>query len=618
MPTNATTTLTHVTKTKNMQATHSNLKSAPSFRIWLSLITLVLLIPFTSVHAATLTSVVNRNQVGLNETLTLLVTFDNQVNEDALDLSPLYQNFEILGISPNTSSSVSIINGQATREASTSWRVTLLPRNKGNLTIPSLIVEGARSQAITISVSAVPQGDANSTPLSATINVSSNAVLPEEQILVTILLSAANNVGDLNAPPLQIDGAEVVQLGQDVQRKINNGISRQEITLRYAVFAQTPGTLNIPALIFSGSEGGRTSIFTNRGRQVVARTTPKSITVTPIPQTSLKPWLVANDISISADWAGDVQNIRVGEPITRSVSIVARGQKAEAIPPLLSSSQSSAYQSYQDQAQLKTDTLNSGIQGTRIESEAIIANTEGELVLEEQRLQYWNARTNKIETAVLPAQTLEVLPAIVSNSSTTPNTVNTNTNNLEQHSAPPSLFEQQTGIRVSPVSPKLWQWLSAILAMLCLAQALYIFKTRGTRNTQTDSAESSIPESATEKEAWANFIAQLKSKTLKNEHVDSKDVAALRKLLQVWTNVFFEQAVSIDSISELLSHEAAIQLRSIDSQAFSNATNDALNLDLVTKELSLLRKRYRNSSRSKSLMKSRQKAESLPALYPRG
>ena len=599
-----------------MQASHSNLiKSPHSLRTWLSFIVLVLFVPFTNAYAATLTSVVDRNQIGLNETLTLLVTFNDQTDNDSLDLSPLYQNFEILGISPNSSSSVSIINGQATREASTSWRVTLLPRKKGNLTIPSLNVESARSQAITISVSAVPQGDSISAPLSATINVSSNSVLPEEQLLVTILLSAANNVGDLNGPPLQIDGAEVVQLGQDVQRKIDNGIARQEVTLRYAVFAQSPGTLDIPALTFSGSEGGRTSIFTNRGRQVIARTRPKSITVNPTPQTTLKPWLVANDISISADWAGDVQSIRVGEPITRSVNIVAQGQKAEAIPPLLSSSQSTAYQSYQDQAQLQTDTLSSGIMGTRTESEAIIANTEGKLILEEQRLQYWNSRTNKIETAVLPEQTIVVLPAMVSNASPRSNSDSvTNTNSLDQLIAPPSLLEQQTGIRVSPDSLKLWQWLSVVLAVLCLAQSLYIFKTRGTRTTTTNAAKSSVPDSAKENEAWANFVAQLKSKNLKSQRVESKDVAVLRKSLQDWANVFFDQAISMESIAELLSDDAAIQLRSIDSQAFSSTANGQLELDQVTKELRLLRKRYLRSSPTGG----KRVSEPLPTLYPRG
>ena len=106
----------------------------PTAMLWVGML-LVLTWSSTLTYAqnATLTSVVNRNSIGLNESFMLLVRYTDQVSSDTLDVSPLQRDFEILGITPNSSSSVSIINGQTTREATTSWRITLLPNRSGTL-----------------------------------------------------------------------------------------------------------------------------------------------------------------------------------------------------------------------------------------------------------------------------------------------------------------------------------------------------------------------------------------------------------------------------------------------------------------------------------------------------
>jgi hypothetical protein len=430
-------------------------------------------------------------------------------------------------------------------------------------------------------------------------------------------LSAASNVGDLSGPPLQIDGAEVTQLSQDVQRKIDNGIARQEITLRYAVFAQSPGTLDIPMLTFSGSEGGSASIFSNRNRQVVARTQAKTIIVQQTPSPSPKPWLIADELKITSEWVGDVTKLRVGEPITRRISITANGQKAEAIPPLLTASASDYYQSYQDQAQLQTTTDSSGVMGVRTESEAIIVNAEGKLVLPEQKLSFWSARSGQIETAILPTQTLDVLPAVVSTA--IPNQVKSAEAKQAQAMTGTSVTSAQQQTNFSSLDLHLWQWACVILSIVCIAQALYIYLSATTRNVTTKSPTLNSLASATEKEAWSDLLKQLKlhNKNFANNNpTNVSDVRALRIAVQNWGTIVLGNSTSLDSIATKLSNDSAAQLKMIDRLAFADAPESKLDVAILSKDLSILRKTLTLGEASNTRVVTGRPSQPLPKLYP--
>ncbi len=572
----------------------------------------LLLLSSLSVQAATLTSVVNRNQVGLNETMMLLVTYDEQVDASELDLSVLQQDFEVLGVSPNSSSSLSIVNGQTNRDSRTSWRVTLLPRRQGELQIPALTLDGARSQPITVNVTALPQESQNEIPLSADLRVSTTEIFPNQQALVTITISAASNVGNLNGPALEVDGAELELLDQSQEQTISNGIARQVVTLRYALFANTPGALTIPPLTYSGSEGGGASIFSNRGRQVIARTPSRSINVKPLPKNAPQPWLVADRVEIESEWLGETDTLRVGEPLTRRVTIRANGQRAEALPPLLGPSQSSEFQTYQDQAQLETIKQKSGLLGVRRESEAIIANASGTLELPEQSVRYLNARTGQIETAVLPASTIEVLPALVSNNPEPSTPLSSTVDNGQVQEGLGSMSLKPSGI---------WFWLSVALALLCLAQAIaliVLFKRLPRSNNNETRADTS------ESDYWK---ALLKASKQLNSNLEGppeqvlQNVAALRNALTKWASTLFEKPLSLAQLAEQLPNGAAQEMTNIDRLAFGsdNTQLESLStsgIDTLRQGLNALR---REQLLAKQKLSSRiSQPGSLPELYPSG
>lgn len=487
-----------------------------------------------SAYAGNLTSAVNRNQASTSETLLLTVTYDDQVDSSALDIKALEANFEILGVSPKSSSSVSVVNGQATRQSSTVWNITLLPKRQGNLTIPAFTINNDTSQKIVIKVDNSAQTSSSTQPLQVWVSASSGSVYPDQQLLVEVELSAQSNISNLNGAQLIIEGAEVHALDQQNFQRIDNGIARQVVMLKYAIFAKQPGELVIPAMTFTGVKNGRRSIFGSRGQQVVARSKTLPITVKELPGENSAPWFPADGVEIRSEWSGDTANLRVGEPVTRTITITARGQRANVIPPLDRPQDSDGYKSYKDQAQLDNQTSRDGFISTRIESEAIIpsksllesASDGREIILPELKLSWWNVKLAKWQQAILPAETLTVFAATGAAADTT-----------TAQQAEILASQPQSGyLGLVHGNTLTWQLISLFMGLIIALQLCIIVrlkKSPGNSNHADDGKESERP-------VWAQL-----QKTLKTENP-----AAIRADIIHWAKSALEntQPISLQTI----------------------------------------------------------------------
>ena len=542
-------------------------------------------------QAATLTSVVNRNQVGPNETLVLLVSIDEQVEASALDLAPLTQDFEVLATSPNTSTSVSITNGQTTRQATTSWRISLLPKRTGKLTIPALQLQGATSKPISISVFNTPSSTTGLPALTAELTIDTNQVLPGQQVLVTATLNAATNVSNLTGPPLNISNAEVIELDQKVSQLIENGIARQSIELSYAVFFSSPGSITIPALTFSGVEGGGSGLFSTRGRQVVARTQPTEINVLSKPKNAPSPWIVTKKLTISSEWANDTAEFRVGEPVTRRIIIEAQGQPGEAIPVLLTQDPISGVQTYFDQPQIDTRSSANGLQGVRTESVALIPNREGSLELPELSLSYWNPATNRLEIAQLSAQTIEVLPALALNGQNSP-------------PAEPVVTIQkpnQSANGPQPAALLNWQIATLVLLGLLVLQSAYLWSSL--RKKHGVSKTSRLVESEQESHQWAALKKALSNKRLSDA----------RSTLSKWLIVLHGQRLSLDQLAQDLSKDGRETLQALEQTLYKDQAEVDLDFGELLDELSKYRQQTLKSQKSQHTIAN----DDLVPIYPK-
>ena len=128
---------------------------------------------------------VDRSELARGETLIFTIRVFDQRQGMQLDLTPLTENFDVLGT--RTSSQIRSINGVV--EAWTDYIITLFPLNEGELNIPALSINNAITDAITIVVvNEGPRSNQSSEELFLEIEVNKDSVYVQEQLLFTVRL----------------------------------------------------------------------------------------------------------------------------------------------------------------------------------------------------------------------------------------------------------------------------------------------------------------------------------------------------------------------------------------------------------------------------------------------
>ena len=504
-------------------------------KIWL--ISLASTIFTTQLFAAELSSRVDRNRIGINETITLTVTYDEQIDSSTLDLGSLDANFEVVSNRPQSSSSISIINGQTDTVAITTWEIILVPKRLGKLIIPSFSLANASTSAIVVEVTDSAAGATNDTPLSAVISADNDAIYVGQQVLLEIELSASADVRDLSGAQISLDNAEIELLDQQSFQRSDNGVARQVIVLSYALFANDAGTLTVPALTFNGVQGGARSFFDRRGRgtRVVARTKPLTITVSPVEEKPGNAWFPASNVIISSQWSTDKAEAKVGEPLTRTIRIIATGQRASAIPPLGANDSATSYTSYADQPQIESRRTDKGFVGIRTESEAIVPSQSGAITLPEKRLNWFNVNSGRWEEAVLPAETIEV----TANSEVASNFNSSSTKPDSAQIIPQPIPQTQS-------SPDFWKLATLFLALVTAIQFVMLFKLRRKKPNNPKENTSQVSDASN----WRELQSALKS----------GDALSVRKALIGWISVAMSDQ-GITSLQALGNTDDAAELK---------------------------------------------------------
>lgn len=377
------------------------------------LLQLTLLLFFTiTAHASDLTASVDRNQLSVEETFTLRLRYagdDSSGGQPNFEL--LNQDFEIL--SRQQSTQYRVYNGRA--ESFVEWVITLAPKKEGNLFVPSLSYRGHISDAVPITVTeagASPGGRDNS-PAFIDVELDKERLHVQEQLLVKVRLYTTVGLHDIATEPLQVAGAHVEKIDeQRYERRINN-LPHAVYELTYAVFPETSGTLQIPALNYVAVAGRRDpfSLFNRNDQRLRLRSQPQSVEVLPKPQSySGEHWLPARSLGLVQSWSQDPETFKVGEPITRIITLRAEGLRAAQLPPLPQLN-IEGLKTYPDQPQQEDQPGPGGITGSRIETTAIVATQPGEYTLPPITITWWDTSTGRQRATQLPAFRFSVAAA---------------------------------------------------------------------------------------------------------------------------------------------------------------------------------------------------------------
>ncbi len=415
---------------------------------------------------AALTARLDRDQITEGETVRLLVEAEGQVSGSP-DTTPLQADFEVLGI--NSGSRVNIINGRM--DASTSWTITLSPKRSGKLTVPALELEGEQTQPLTLQVSETPvaSGPASGSSIFIETEVDRSDPYVQGMLRYTVRLFYEVKLAEGSLSEPQLDNALVRRLGKDREYSAErNGRRYRVIERRYAIFPQTSGELELPAPVldarvpdqtakrrspfqglfgrdpfddpfFGGSRLG--DVFTST-RPVRVRGESRLLQVRPRPnQTAGHEWLPAETVVLSESWQPQAGELRVGDPITRSITLRAQGVTGEQLPEL-DPGQVAGFKVYPDRAQVNTQDLQQTVQGEMSRNVAFVPIRPGRFTLPAVRLHWWDTRTDQERLVELPERSVEVLPALTGQGGRVPQSSQTET--IEESQIPAPSGAEQT------------------------------------------------------------------------------------------------------------------------------------------------------------------------------
>lgn len=455
-----------------------------------------------SLFAARLTTSVDRTSIVQGERFNLIISIHGRDLMGSPDLSSLQKNFELLGTSRNQS--IVMINGNISRK--NQWIITLIANKSGKQTIPAVKFGGLTTRPVTITVVTPGQtivGRRQRQPLFLKAEVDTKTPLVQSELIYTLRLYYNVSIAGAVITPPNVKNAIIKEVGRGKRYQGRlNGRPMNVYQRQYAIFPQTSGELTIQSPVFSGSiravasnNAANQSFFgfnsQLRIQPVRLMALPITINVRQRPVTATGSWwLPARNIRLSQSWSHDLQQLRLGQPLTRTITIEASGLTAAQLPPL-NTSETSSIKSYPGEPQLSDRFQNNKVIATRTEKIVYIPSASGDITLPAINISWWNTKTNRAETATLPAQQMHIIPGPTAPSTQTQKQAQVQ--DQIQHvgwadlAKPNNKRQEKASDRLGLVNlaqPTYWFWIILFLIFGWLSTLLFLWRQRRTKHSK--------------------------------------------------------------------------------------------------------------------------------------
>ena len=359
--------------------------------------------------------------------------------------------------------------------------------------------------------------------------------------------------GSLSDPTL--NGAIVQQQGKDKETsEIVNGVRYRVIERIYTVTPQSSGQFVVQSPTFSGeiaSGNRRRSMFSSftQSKPVSAFGDDITIDVLPIPDNYVGPWLASEIVQLNEEWQPEKLEFEVGEAITRTFTLTALNVNEEQLPEV-SGNYPEQFKVYPDQSESHSVLRQNAVVSQRINSEAIVANVPGEYVLPEVKVNWFNTKTKRQQTASLPARTIKVIPA---------NGMSQVAGLLPSSSEQSELqcFNESTsGGTVSPIesNPPSSSMVYLGWALWFATVLLWIFSR--IKNTKSGEKENK------------QLVSQFDAKTLR-QACNNNDATTARKELILWGQKEFDNIENLAQLEQLVPQQLQREIRRLNLARFS-------------------------------------------------
>lgn len=403
--------------------------SPPPVVWWLGL---VLVLVNAHSFAAGLDARLDRNKIVEGDTVVLTLKADGS-SQGSPNLRPLSKDFAVLNQSQSTS--MQFINGRSS--SSREWQVMLSPKHSGKLTVPALHMGSLSSAPIRLQVLPAAQAAklGKAQPVLLQVEATPDKPYVQGQILYTVRLLTRVPLEQASLSDPVAGDAIVQRMGKDqYSSTYHDGQSYRVIERRYVIFPQHSGSLHIqgPTLNAQVAEpnSGRSRRATQgpfsqfdqlfgqspfagfaatRPIQLHARSVDVDVQAQP-PGTPT-PWLPAESLKLSEQWSPNPPVFQVGEPVTRSLIIDAKGLSAVQLPDL-SQANVPGINQYPDRPTSHTGISDNTVVSQKVIKVALVPSRAGRFTLPAIKLAWWNTKTHRQEVASLPARTIQVKPGV--------------------------------------------------------------------------------------------------------------------------------------------------------------------------------------------------------------
>ena len=380
---------------------------------WFFLSSLLISLLATTSKAQEITLTLDMSELARGETLTLTIRVYDQRQGMQLDLTPLTENFDVLGT--RTSSQVRSINGNT--DIWTDYIITLFPLTEGSLRIPSLTISGQLTDELEVTVTNQgARSNQETDELFLEIEVNKDSLYVQEQLLFSIRLFYTIN-GIRNPVFTEIDIPDTVTqlIGSPNQyEKIIDGQRYGVYEKRYVIFPQKSGSLDIPDILFRGevTDGSSSFVFRNLNtRRITAFIEGRTIDVVERPPSAeiLPTWLPVTDLVMEESFSRPLSDLKVGDTFVRTIKMTANGVDGAVLPPF-SPSNIQGFNTYPDPAKIERRFVNGSIVGERIESSTLVVLEDGNLSIPAIKIDWWNVDSDRLDSTIVQETMLRILP----------------------------------------------------------------------------------------------------------------------------------------------------------------------------------------------------------------
>jgi len=553
---------------------------------------------------------VDRNELARGETLTLTIRVYDQRQGMQLDLTPLTQDFDVLGT--RTSSQIRSINGVT--ESWTDYVITLFPEKEGELTIPALSILNQTTDPISINVvNAGPRSNQGGDDLYLEIEVNKDSVYVQEQLLFTVrLFYTINGIRNPVFTELEMEDTVTQLIGSPNQyERLIDGERFGVYEKRYVIFPQRSGPLQIPDILFRGevTDGSSNFVFRNMNtRRVTAFIEGITIEVKERPASLPRGegWLPVTGLALEETWSGDLGELKVGDSVVRTIVLRAEGLDGAVLPPF-SPENIQGLNLYPDPADISRTFVDGSIVGTRIETSTYVALEAGVIEVPALDIAWWDVNSDSARTTSLPATRFEV--ATVEGVLPSEQAI-ASTQEIQALLEPEPLVDQamidaQAEAEFIAIDGGLVRWTQWLLIAFVLLLIAIMGKRRFGAASQQLFADWRAAQSpaANEKAAFAALNAACASSSNK----------AIRDALITWANHYC--AAEIRSMEDLVrmspSQELTEQAKSLQSTLFNPLSGTLFD----SAQLRALTKKLRQAKRVASRRREREVKYQLPSLY---